>query len=230
MSDKALVNSKVENIYSLTPLQEGMLFHNLYNKNSTDYVLQNILSVDYDLSTENVKTALRLLSKRFSVLRTLFFYQKIDKPQQIVLKDRKIEYEIIDLSSSTSNCLKKEINKIIKDDLHRNFDLQFDSLLRLNMIKMPDHKSKLIWTMHHIIVDGWCTGKLFKKFFEYYSRLCNGESEEDILNEINSELISSASFSDYTSLPLARSNGLRNSVISSSSDSLLVVYSKSAST
>ncbi len=197
MPSKYTVSNKVENIYSLTPLQEGMLFYNLYNSDSTDYVLQNVFSIEFDLSPQYIESALRLLSKRFSALRTLFFYQKIDKPQQIVLKERKIEFEFIDYTSSPLSDLKEQINKLIKDDVKRNFNLQSDSLLRVKYLKIPNEKSKLILTMHHIITDGWCTAIVYNKFFEYYTRVSNGENEEYILKEIENELSESSAYGDY---------------------------------
>ena len=197
MAGKLKVNNRIENIYSLTPLQEGMLFHNLYNKNSTDYVIQSVFSVDYELVSQYIEMALELLSKRFSVLRTLFFYQKIDRPQQIVLKERLIEFECINYSSYSSDRLKEQIDNVVKSDLNRNFDLQRDSLLRVKYIKIPNKKSKIIWTMHHIIIDGWCMNILFNKFIEYYTRLFDGENRKNIMDVIEKELSVSPSYSDY---------------------------------
>ncbi|WP_037297474.1 condensation domain-containing protein, partial [Ruminococcus flavefaciens] len=197
MEKKITANNKIENIYSLTPLQEGMLFHSLYDLQSSSYVLQNVSKVDKKITFSIIEDALKLLSKKYQVLRTLFFYDKIEVPQQIVLKERKIETEIIDLSDISIDKLNYEEKEIAQNDIKRGFDLQKDSLLRVKYIITPENKNRLIWTIHHIIIDGWCFSKLYSEFSSYCVRLLNGESFLDISAQVENELKQQYSYSDY---------------------------------
>ena len=70
MSNKKLLDKSIENIYSLTPLQEGMLFHALNNPKSTNYVLQSTFSLRFALDESALRNAMRALSQRYEVLRT----------------------------------------------------------------------------------------------------------------------------------------------------------------
>ena len=94
----AIINSKIENVYPLTPMQEGMLFHSLLDTDSFEYILQDIFNMRMNPNTEFVKDALKLLSKRHEVLRTMFVHEKLKKPRQVVMTEREIECNFIDLS------------------------------------------------------------------------------------------------------------------------------------
>ena len=58
----------IQDIYSLTPLQEGMLYHYLSVPDSTGYILQNVYNMDFLLKEEYLKPTLKLLSERYDVL------------------------------------------------------------------------------------------------------------------------------------------------------------------
>ena len=73
----AKVNNNIENIYPLTPLQEGMLFYNLYDKGSTAYVVQNVIKTSRIMDNDIIKKTLYILSQKYSVLRTIFVYEKV---------------------------------------------------------------------------------------------------------------------------------------------------------
>ena len=85
-----IVNNKIVNIYPLTPLQYGMLFHNLYETDSSAYVIQLELKIDKNMYPEIIKKALKLLSDKYSVLRTFFVYEKVKDGCQVVLKEREL--------------------------------------------------------------------------------------------------------------------------------------------
>ena len=92
-----VVSKQIENVYALTPLQEGMLYHYLLNKETTEYVTQMIVSYDFPLDDMLAKNALELLTERYDALRTLIFHEKVSTPQQVVLRKREVDYQIVNL-------------------------------------------------------------------------------------------------------------------------------------
>ncbi|MDE6007573.1 MAG: AMP-binding protein, partial [Muribaculaceae bacterium] len=181
---------EAEKIYGLTPLQTGMLFHNIEDRESTGYVLQSVYRIGFEMDSEMLKEALRLLSIRYEILRTSFVYEKVSDPKQIVYAEREPEYEII----KVAEC---DISRIKSEDLKRGFDLKRDRLLRVKYIKTEEKGMRLIWTMHHIIVDGWCLGVLFGKLMKYYDQLEKGVSIAEIETEIGKEREQSGEYSEY---------------------------------
>ncbi|HII08744.1 MAG TPA: amino acid adenylation domain-containing protein [Methanosphaera sp.] len=193
----AIVNDKIQDVYGLTPLQEGMLYHNLSDDDSTAYVTQTVFRFNKNINTNMFKEALYLLSRRYDALRTMFVYEKLKEPKQIVLKDRKLECSIIDLSDDDELVKKYKIERLLNDDVNRNFDLKKDSLLRATVLLLNSESSIIVLTIHHIIMDGWCDNIVFSKLFEYYFRLENGESIIMLKNEIDEEISRGSLFSDY---------------------------------
>ncbi|MBG9594565.1 thioester reductase, partial [Lysinibacillus sphaericus] len=189
------VNKLIENVYPLTPLQEGMLYHYLLDENTTDYVVQTVFSLDSKFNDKLATKALELLSERYSVLRTSIVFNKISKPQQIVLKERQIEYKSFQFSEE--DFTPNSFSNFLKDDVNRGFDLQKDSLLRVHHVILPGNEQKLIWTIHHIIVDGWCNEMLIDKFLEYYDKLVSGEDINTLKELIVREKESQGEYSEY---------------------------------
>ncbi|MBR3023898.1 MAG: AMP-binding protein, partial [Oscillospiraceae bacterium] len=95
--------------------------------------------------------------------------------------------EIIDYSNLDDKAAELEIEKVVSEDLKRPFDLQKDSALRLKCIRKKDGTDILIFTYHHIIMDGWCGTIIFNDFFELSERLSKGTSYNAILKEIVDE-------------------------------------------
>ena len=181
------LNKKIEDIYPLTPMQEGMLFHALYEKENTAYIIQSSFKIKRFIDHEKMSDALNLLALSNSALRTFFVYEKVKAPCQVVLTERRPELKYTDLSDIKSEEKEQAINKLKLEDIKRGFNLVNDTLIRANIIKMSDDNSYLIFTMHHIIIDGWCLNILLKKVFEFYDRLLNGEKYDDIKAEIAKE-------------------------------------------
>ena len=61
------------------------------------------------------------------------------------------------------------IKKLREDDKIEGFDLSKGPLVRLIILKLSENNFYLIWSNHHIIIDGWSTNLVFKDFFD----LCN---------------------------------------------------------
>jgi len=190
------MNKQIESIYSLSPMQEGMLYHKMYNDNSTEYFVRSVMKLRGKLDISKVRKSLDLLSVKYEILRTTFVIpKKGDRPWQVVLKDREIELNVIDLSTNESPA--KEIEKIKEDDLGRGFDLEKDSLLRMTIIKLSLDENIMLWSFHHIILDGWCISLLLTDFIEKYSALRNGEEFNNLKEKVNHEKSEIASYEEY---------------------------------
>jgi len=190
-------NNEFEDIYGLTPLQEGMLFDHLENSNSTAYVVQSIFDVKGFLDEQVLEKALNFLSKRHEVLRSAIIYEKLSEPVQVVLGFRRVDYNLIDLSHFQEERQRDELEEVIQNDLEKGYHFIRDSLIRLTLIKTGVEHYKMIWSFHHIIMDGWCMSLVFGDFFKYYNWIVEGRSEEDLLEEIQRERRSKGKYSDY---------------------------------
>ena len=149
-------------IYSLTPMQDGMLYHKLVDEDYTGYILQLKLRMKGEFQVEKARESLSLLARKYDVLRTAFIYNKVSKPWQIVLRERENECHVIDLSFCEEQ--ENEIMKLQQADIRRGFNLEEDSLLRATILRKSEEEHILLWSAHHIILDGWSLPLLLQDF------------------------------------------------------------------
>ena len=188
------IMNAVEDIYSLTPLQEGMLFHHLADEDSTNYIAQDVYSLQMDMDEEICKQSLQLLAQKYPVLKTCILYENISVPRQVVLKKREIEYTSVVLNTGEDDNVK--IDTIIQNDIQRRFNLQKDALIRVAYIKCGNRRL-LLWTYHHIILDGWSSSIVLNDFVALYARMIKGEKEYDIRLEIDEWKRNTLSYGNY---------------------------------
>jgi amino acid adenylation domain-containing protein/FkbM family methyltransferase len=167
----------IQNIYSLSPMQEGMLFHWLKDRNSTAYMEQAIIRLKGDVDEHLVKRAIAMLSDRHDVLRTIFTYKKTAKPRQILLKKIDIPVVVHDLGGEPSEGHEAILRDFIQQDRRQGFHLGKGPLLRIALFNM-DGRYTVVWSFHHIIMDGWCLEALFEDVSFIYRQLARGRKPE----------------------------------------------------
>jgi amino acid adenylation domain-containing protein len=170
--DELQQQQEVEDIYPLSPTQEGILFHALLNPDAEDYLGQTIIRIEGDLDIAAVESAMNVLVARYAVLRTSFIHDKYHRPLQVVLKERKIDFYYEDVRAA---CLEQGREQVLETyrntDRSRPFRLQEDMLMRLTVLQMSHNEYELIWSHHHILMDGWCIGIIVKDFNEIYTKV-----------------------------------------------------------
>lgn len=165
------IGKDILKVYPLSPMQEGMLYHTL-TKNGIDvYFEQSIMTVKGEFDVDIYQKSYNMLFDRYEILRTAFIFKNIQRPRQIVLKEREHEVYIEDISSMDKEKMNLYISNYIKKDRERGFDLTEDALIRTSIFKTEDGTYKLIWDFHHIIMDGWCLGVIVNEFFSIYNSL-----------------------------------------------------------
>ncbi len=171
----ALKGKRSENIsavYSLSPLQQGMLFHSLYNGNGSAAAYLNQFSCDFtDLNVAAFQKSWDYLLSGHSVLRTAFFYEEFDLPLQAVFKRVQLPFEVHDLSRLSEKAQKQRLEAFLLKDRAKGFNFKEPPLMRISLFKLDAQRYRLVWTHHHILTDGWSTPIMMSKLIECYKAI-----------------------------------------------------------
>ena len=167
---------EIEKIYPLSPMQEGMLFHYLSGKDSNTYFEQFSFNLIGKMDIELFNKSFNMLIERYDIFRTIFIHQRVETPKQVVLKERKSDLFFEDISYMNDNEKLKYIEDFKIKDRQSGFNLSKDVPMRLSVFKTASNANKIVWSFQHIIMDGWCTGIIFKEMLRIYQNLEHGET------------------------------------------------------
>jgi non-ribosomal peptide synthase protein (TIGR01720 family) len=167
---------EIEDIYKLTPMQEGMLFHAIHDSESFAYFVQMNYRLNSEISLDIMQKSLNELFNRHEILRTVFIHQDVEIPIQIVLKNRECEFNYEDIRHLNFEDKKEYISNYKNKDKKRGFIPDQDILLRVSLIQTDNNEYELIWSNHHILMDGWCMSIINNDFFEIYNSLLNNRT------------------------------------------------------
>ncbi|MCP5052397.1 MAG: amino acid adenylation domain-containing protein, partial [bacterium] len=162
----------IRDIYLLTPMQQGILFHALKDKTSEAYFEQFGYRLHGVLDPRIAENSLNELFKRHDVLRTAFVHREVEEPLQLVFRERSVDFYYEDISRTGGSREKEQfIDNFKAKDRRRPFRLSKDVLMRASVLKVGDSEYEFIWSSHHILMDGWCAGILISEFMEIYTGL-----------------------------------------------------------
>ncbi|MFQ4145491.1 condensation domain-containing protein [Chlorogloeopsis sp. ULAP02] len=165
----------IEDIYELTPLQKGILFHSLYNPELGMYFIQISYTLCGNLDIAAFERAWQTVVDRHTALRTGFYWEEIDKPLQVVYKQVKVPLKYYDWRGIESVAQQEELKTFVVSDRKLGFDLSQESLMRLHLIRLTDNSYEFIWSKHHLIMDGWSIPVVLKDFVQIYETLCQSQ-------------------------------------------------------
>lgn len=156
-------------INPLTYVQQSMLLGWLKNRDSSLYFEQFSIKVDGQIMADVLEKCYQHLLDSHDILRTIFVSEGLSYPQQVVLKSRIGKITILDLSDKNSDDADAECDHFLLLDRQSGFDLEKGIPFRIALVKLPGNASMLVWSFHHIALDGWSFGNLVKEFLEDYS-------------------------------------------------------------
>lgn len=164
----------ISDIYTLTPMQEGMYYFYKLDNHSQAYVQQSSIRFIGEIDLTAVKASLNILFERHDILRTVFVDNLADRILQVVLKRREINFEYKDFVNAKN--IEESLSLYRQEVRNIPFYLNRDVLLRLGIVRTSERCHELIWTFHHIILDGWCAAIAINEFFEIYRCMVNNQS------------------------------------------------------
>ncbi|CRI56719.1 peptide synthetase [Pseudomonas sp. CCOS 191] len=155
----------IEDIYPLSPMQQGMLFHSLYQQEAGNYINQTRVEVQ-GLDVPRFIAALQATVDNHEVLRSSFF-SGYDQSLQVV--QRQARLPLVELDWRDQVDLPRALQEWAQADLRAGFDLASGPLLRLAVIRSADQQYQLVLTNHHILLDGWSSSRLFGEVLQRYA-------------------------------------------------------------
>ncbi|MFD6285592.1 non-ribosomal peptide synthase/polyketide synthase [Streptomyces sp. NPDC060205] len=165
----------VEDLLPLTPLQEGMLFHRLVGGGADDvYVDQAALLLDGVADPHTFGLAWQRVTDRTPALRTSVVWQDVPVPLQVVHRDVRVPLTQLDWRDLDPEERAERFDRLRADDLARGIDLASAPLMRLTLVRLPDARLHLLWTSHHLILDGWSLAQVLTEVCEEYAALTVG--------------------------------------------------------
>jgi amino acid adenylation domain-containing protein len=163
-----LSKSQLEDILPLSPLQQGLFFHALYDSGHDVYTAQIVLDLRGPLDADALKAAARTLLRRHANLRAGFRQRKEGSPVQVVHRAVRLPWQDEDLSALPEPDREARARELAGAERARPFDMAKPPLLRFMLIKMADDLHRMVFTNHHILLDGWSTPVLQTELFALY--------------------------------------------------------------
>ncbi len=167
LDNLSIDSRQLQDLYPLSPMQQGMLFHSVYEPEANAYV--NQLAVDMDgLDCNRFIQAWRTAVERHDILRTAFLWQD-DLAQPLQAVHKRLDLHVRQLDWRDQDDQQSALTRLASDDREAGFDLERAPLLRLTLVRIADQRYHLIYTNHHILMDGWSNSQLMGEVLQSYA-------------------------------------------------------------
>ncbi|HYY99663.1 MAG TPA: condensation domain-containing protein, partial [Pyrinomonadaceae bacterium] len=164
-----MAKKNIEDVYTLSPLQEGLLFHSLYSPEADAYLQHLKFSVRGPLDVRGFEGAWQRLVARHAILRTSFVWDKQEKPLQVVRREVSLPWQEVDLRGLSAEEQERRLASLVEEDRRRGLDLSKAPLLRMTVARTADEAYECFCAFHHLLTDGWSTSLLIKELFQLYN-------------------------------------------------------------
>ncbi|MER5772504.1 amino acid adenylation domain-containing protein, partial [Streptomyces sp. NPDC001985] len=144
-------------ILPVTPLQEGFLFHALFDEHESDiYVEQFDLGLQGPLNARALRAAWEAVIARHASLRAGFRHiAGADRPVQVIAHEVTLPWRQEDISGLDEAEARAEAERLGAEERARRFDVAAPPLLRVLLVKTGPDRHRMMITLHHIVLDGW---------------------------------------------------------------------------
>ncbi|MEU9332344.1 amino acid adenylation domain-containing protein [Streptomyces sp. NPDC048290] len=171
--------SGVEDVYELSPLQQGMVLHTLYGGDPDTYLAQRSFEIEGALDADLLERAWQQVVAAHPALRTSFHWEGLDKPLQVVHRDPPSALERHDWSDVDGGEQSARFERLLAQDRSAGFDLERPPLQRLRLIRLGERRHGFVWTHHMLLLDGWSVPIVLGDLVRRYRALVTGAPAPD---------------------------------------------------
>ncbi|WP_432081008.1 amino acid adenylation domain-containing protein [Streptomyces sp. WAC 04229] len=165
-----MAKSGLEDILPLSPLQEGMLFHNLFDDEELDaYNVQVFIELEGNTDPERLRRAGQALLERHANLRAAFRHEGLKRPVQLIPRRVALPWGEEDLAAVPEEEREAAAERIAERDRWTRFDLSRPPLIRFTLVRLGPSRHRLLMTLHHILLDGWSMPVLLRELMTLYT-------------------------------------------------------------
>ncbi|WP_206511640.1 non-ribosomal peptide synthetase, partial [Rhodococcus sp. KRD197] len=171
----------LSDIWSMSPLQSGMLFHAELSDQTVDaYIVQLVMELTGTVDAARLHRAAQTLLDRHSNLRTAFVHNLEGDSVQVVQRSVRVPWLEHDLTQLTEADAQVELDALMAVDRSTRFNMAQAPLLRFTFIAVGEARWRLVLTNHHILIDGWSTPLIIRELLTLYAT----DSDDSVLPRV----------------------------------------------
>ncbi|MET9488541.1 amino acid adenylation domain-containing protein [Nocardia sp. NPDC006630] len=164
------VYPNLADVWPLTPLQSGMLFHALLAESSVDaYMTQFSVDLGGAIDVDLLHAVAQAVLDRHVNLRVVFAQDAAGNPLQIVLDDVEVPWRYLDLADSAPYGSAVKTDWLLAADMASHFDMATGPLVRFSLVRTAPERYRVWVTSHHILLDGWSMPLLMQDMLALYA-------------------------------------------------------------
>nr|AGS49543.1 long-chain-fatty-acid--CoA ligase [uncultured bacterium esnapd8] len=159
---------RVGDVWPLTPLQHGLLFHSLLGSSaSASYQTQFVFRIKGPADAARLRGAAQTLLDRHPNLRVAFLTKSTGEPVQVVVDGVQVPFAHIDLTGNPQ--AEKRLDQILAEERETQFRPDAAPLLRFTLITLTPTQAELALTAHHVLFDGWSLPLIEQELMHLYA-------------------------------------------------------------
>ncbi|WP_138762452.1 non-ribosomal peptide synthetase [Pseudomonas lactis] len=170
--------SAIEDVYPLTPMQEGLLLHTLLEPGTGLYYMQDRYRINSALDPERFAQAWQAVIARHEALRASFCWNVGEDMLQVIHKPGSTPIEYLDWSADPQDEQEPRLQALLKAEREAGFDLLNQAPFHLRLIRVGEARYWFMMSNHHILIDAWCRSLLMNDFFDIYTALGEGRDAQ----------------------------------------------------
>ena len=168
----------IEDVYPLTPMQEGLLLHTLLEPGTGLYYMQDRYRINSALDPERFAQAWQAVIARHEALRASFCWNVGEDMLQVIHKPGSTPIEYLDWSADPESEQEPRLQALLKCEREAGFDLLNQAPFHLRLIRVGEARYWFMMSNHHILIDAWCRSLLMNDFFDIYTALGEGREAQ----------------------------------------------------
>lgn len=171
----ALVDSRgwrhedIADICAAAPMQEGLLLLSIIDPESTAYHVQMAYTISGELEPARFESAWQAVVRTHPVLRSAFAHRGLDRPIRVAMRERLVPFAWHDLRDLDPGEQTLRIQDARDRDLQRGFDFEREPLMRFAVFRLSADRWHIVWSYHHVLLDGWSLGLVMRDFAAAYA-------------------------------------------------------------